>query len=159
MRLKCILNNTLFGMVLVSAMPMQAQQIYTLQSCLEEGLQNNYSIQIVRNDEQITHNNATIANCFVAEGSEIYGTVRHSIISIGCTVGKDALVEDSVVMPGVVIESGAIVRHAILGENSRVGKNCVVGGAYSAGEEKRISVTSKGAVLEDNSVLLPGDMV
>ena len=62
MRLKYILKNTLFGMVLVSAMPMQAQQIYTLQSCLEEGLQNNYSIQIVRNDEQITHNNATIAN-------------------------------------------------------------------------------------------------
>ena len=104
-------------------------------------------------------NKATIANCFVAEGSEIYGTVRHSIISIGCTVGKDALVEDSVVMPGVVIESGAIVRHAILGENSRVGKNCVVGGAYAAGEEKSISVTSKGAVLEDNTVLLPGDMV
>ena len=104
-------------------------------------------------------NKATIANCFVAEGSEIYGTVRHSIISIGCTVGKDALVEDSVVMPGVVIESGAIVRHAILGENSCVGKNCVVGGAYAAGEEKSISVTSKGAVLEDNTVLLPGDMV
>ena len=104
-------------------------------------------------------NKATIANCFVAEGSEIYGTVRHSIISIGCTVGKDALVEDSVVMPGVVIESGAIVRHAILGENSRVGKNCVVGGAYAAGEEKSISVTSKGAVLEDNTVLLPGGMV
>ncbi len=102
---------------------------------------------------------AKIANCFVAEGSEIYGTVRHSIISIGCTVGQDALVEDSVVMPGVVIESGAIVRHAILGENSHVGKNCVVGGAYAVDEQKSISVTSKGAVLEDNTVLLPGDMV
>ena len=103
--------------------------------------------------------NARIANSFVAEGSEIYGTVRHSIISIGCTVGENALVEDSVVMPGVVIESGAIVRHAILGENSRVGKNCVVGGAYNPGEQKNISVTSKGAVLEDNTVLLPGDLV
>ena len=102
---------------------------------------------------------AKIANCFVAEGSEIYGSVRHSIISIGCTVGKDALVEDSVVMPGVVIESGAIVRHAILGEDSHVGRNCVVGGAYAHGEKKEISVTSKGAVLADNTVLLPGDML
>lgn len=41
---------------------MQAQHIYTLQSCLEEGLQNNYSLRIVRNEEQVTHNNATIAN-------------------------------------------------------------------------------------------------
>jgi len=102
---------------------------------------------------------AKIANCFVAEGSEIYGTVRHSIISIGCTVGKGALVEDSVVMPGVVIESGAIVRHAILGEDSHIGRNCTVGGAYGPKDKKSISVTSKGAVLEDNTVLLPGDMV
>ena len=102
---------------------------------------------------------AKISNCFVAEGSEIYGTVRHSIISIGCTVGKDAVVEDSVVMPGVVIEPGAIVRHAILGENSRIGRNCVVGGAYGPKDKKSISVTSKGAVLEDNTVLLPGDML
>ena len=102
---------------------------------------------------------AKTINCFIAEGSEIYGTVRHSVISVGCTVGEDALVEDSVVMPGVVIESGAIVRHAILGENSRVGKNAVVGGAFKAKEKKKISVTSKGAVIEDNTVLLPGEML
>ena len=102
---------------------------------------------------------AKTVNCFIAEGSEIYGTVRHSIISVGCTVGKGALVEDSVVMPGVVIESGAIVRHAILGENSHIGRNAVVGGAYDAKEKRKISVTSKGAVLEDNAVLQPGDML
>jgi glucose-1-phosphate adenylyltransferase len=93
----------------------------------------------------------------VAEGCEIYGTVKHSIISVGCTVGAGALVEDSVVMPGVVIESGAIVRHAILGENSKVCKNAVVGGAFAEGEKKQISVTSKGSVVE--TVLLPGEMV
>ena len=102
---------------------------------------------------------AKTVNCFIAEGSEVYGTVRHSVISVGCTIGADALVEDSVVMPGVVIEPGAIVRHAILGENSRVGKNAVVGGAFKTGEKKKISVTSKGAVVEANTVLLPGDML
>ena len=102
---------------------------------------------------------AKIYNSFVAEGSEVYGTVRHSIISIGCTIGEDALVEDSVVMPGVVIESGAIVRHAILGENSKVCRNAVVGGAYGPKDKKKISVTSKGAVVEENTVLAPGDML
>ena len=101
---------------------------------------------------------AKIYNSFVAEGSEVYGTVRHSIISVGCTVGEDALVEDSVVMPGVSIEPGAIVRHAILGENSKVCRNAVVGGAYGPGDKKKISVTSKGAVVEENTVLVPGDM-
>ena len=102
---------------------------------------------------------AKTVNCFIAEGSEVYGTVRHSIISVGCTIGEDALVEDSVVMPGVVIEPGAIVRHAILGENSKVCRNAVVGGAFNEDEKKQISVTSKGAVVEANTVLLPGDML
>ena len=103
--------------------------------------------------------NAKITGSFVAEGCEIYGTVRHSVISVGCTIGEGALVEDSVVMPGVVIEAGAIVRHAILGENSKVCRNAVVGGAFDANEEKQISVTAKGAVVEANTVLLPGDML
>ena len=102
---------------------------------------------------------AKIVNAFVAEGCEVYGTIKHSVISVGCTIGEGALVEDSVVMPGVVIESGAIVRHAILGENSKVERNAVVGGAFDEGEKKSISVTSKGAVVEANTVLLPGEML
>ena len=100
-----------------------------------------------------------IANAFVAEGCSVYGKVTHSVISTGCYIGKDAVIEDSVVMPNVVIEDGAIVRHAILGEGSKVCKNAVVGGAFAEGEKKEISVTSKGAVVEANTVLKPGDML
>ena len=102
---------------------------------------------------------AKISNSFVAEGCEVYGTVKHSVISVGCTIGEDALVEDSVVMPGCVIESGAIVRHAILGEDTKVCKNAVVGGAFGPDDKKQISVTSKDAVVEANTVLLPGEML
>ncbi len=102
---------------------------------------------------------AKVINSLVAEGCEVYGTVKHSVVSTGCTIGEGALVEDAVVMPGVVIEAGAIVRNAILGENSRVCKNAVVGGQFSEGEKKEISVTSKGAVIEANAVLKAGDMV
>ena len=100
---------------------------------------------------------AKIVNALVAEGCEVRGSVKHSVISVGCKIGEGAIVEDSVIMPGVVIEDGAIVRHAILGENSKVLKNAVVGGAFADGEEKKISVTAKGAVVE--SVLLPGEML
>ena len=103
--------------------------------------------------------NAKIFNSFVAEGCEVYGTIRHSVVSVGCTIGEGALVEDSVIMPGVVIESGAIVRHAILGENSKVCRNAVVGGAYGPDDKKEISVTSRGAVVEANAVLQPGEML
>ena len=102
---------------------------------------------------------AKIYNSFVAEGCEVFGTIRHSVVSVGCTIGEGALVEDSVIMPGVVIEPGAIVRHAILGENSKVCRNAVVGGAFGPEDKKEISVTSRGAVVEANTALLPGEML
>ena len=41
--------------------PIMAQG-YTLKSCINNGLENNYSLKIVRNTEQVASNNATIAN-------------------------------------------------------------------------------------------------
>ena len=102
---------------------------------------------------------AKIVDSLVAEGSSVYGTVKHSVVSVGCYIGEGALVEDSVVMPGVVIEANAIVRHAILGEDAKVGKGAVVGGAFAAGEKKEISVVAKDAVVEANTVVLPGEML
>ena len=98
---------------------------------------------------------AKVVDSLVAEGCEVYGSVKHSVISVGCTIGKGAIVEDSVVMPGVVIEEGAIVRHAILGENSKVETNAVVGGV----DKNEISVTAKDTVVKANSVLAPGAML
>ena len=38
------------------------EQVYTLSKCLEIGLENNYSLRITRNEEQISKNNVTLAN-------------------------------------------------------------------------------------------------
>ena len=37
-------------------------QTYTLSLCLKKGLENNYSLRITRNDEEIAHNNVTLSN-------------------------------------------------------------------------------------------------
>ena len=36
--------------------------VYTLKDCLEQGLLNNYSLRITRNQERVSENNATLAN-------------------------------------------------------------------------------------------------
>ena len=97
-------------------------------------------------------------NCFIAEGCEIYGNVTHSIISTGCTVAEGAVVEDSVIMPNVVIESGAIVRHAIVGEDCHICANAVVGGAFAEGAAKEISVIGKNKTIEVNRCIKPGEI-
>lgn len=101
---------------------------------------------------------AQISNSFIAEGCEVFGTVTHSIISTGCTVEKDAIVEDSVIMPNVTIESGAIVRHTIVGEGCTVRRNAIIGGRFAPEETKEISVIGKDKVVEENQVIKPGEI-
>ena len=40
----------------------RAQETYNLKSCLDKGLQNNYSLRITHNEEQVSKNNATLGN-------------------------------------------------------------------------------------------------
>ena len=101
---------------------------------------------------------AKTVNCFIAEGGEICGTVRHSIISTGCTIGAGALVEDSVIMPNVSIAPGAIVRHAIIGENCVISSGAVVGGTFPDGAKRKISVLGKNQTLPENTVIAPGEV-
>ena len=81
--------------------------------------------------------NAKTVNSFIAEGSEVYGTVRHSIISVGCSIGEGAMVEDSVIMPGVSVAPGAIVRHAIIGEGTQTAAEPLWAAPLPPGKRKR----------------------
>lgn len=40
----------------------KAQEVYSLRQCIETGLERNYSIRIIRNEQQISNNNATPGN-------------------------------------------------------------------------------------------------
>lgn len=48
--------------LLVKASAWADAQTLTLHNCLEKGLENNYSLRISRNQEEVAHNNATLAN-------------------------------------------------------------------------------------------------
>lgn len=45
-----------------STLGLEAQQIYSLKQCIETGLERNYSIRMIRNEQQISDNNATPGN-------------------------------------------------------------------------------------------------
>lgn len=46
----------------VTAFTAEAQKVFNLKECIETGLEQNYSIRIVRNEQQISNNNATLGN-------------------------------------------------------------------------------------------------
>ena len=61
------MKRTILSLIAIcsTSLALQAQmpQSYTLKSCLEYGLQNNYSLRITRNEEQVSKNNATPVIC------------------------------------------------------------------------------------------------
>ena len=101
---------------------------------------------------------AELHECFVSEGCEIYGMVNHSIISTGCSIGKGAEVTDSVIMPDVVIENGAIIRNAIIAEGCHVKAGARIGETGQDGE-RRISVVGKDKQIAEGAVIAAGAIV
>lgn len=49
----------------------------TLQDCIHRGLENNYQLKIVRNQEAMAHNNATLANAGALPSLDLAGGYRH----------------------------------------------------------------------------------
>lgn len=68
-----------------------------------------------------------VDDCLISNGCRILGTARHSIISTDAYIGERAVVEDSVLLPGAVVKSGAYVSRAILGENAVVEEGVKLG--------------------------------
>ncbi len=80
--------------------------------------------------------NAQIQNSMIAEGCFIDGKIDFSLISEGVIIEKDAVVHDSIIMPGARIRSGAVVEYAIVGEDSEVGIDAKVGARPETIENK-----------------------
>jgi len=75
---------------------------------------------------------ARVDRSIIGEGTEIYGEVDHSVIGTGVTIGKGAVVRDSIIMKECRIGDGTTVDHSIIGEYSKIGDNSHIGvGEYA----------------------------
>ena len=105
---------------------------------------------------------ASVQNCMIAEGSEIYGTVDFSVIFADVLIEEGAVVTDSIVMPGAVIKKGARVEYAIVGENAIVGEGAAVGARPETMENRDdwgICVIGPEGELKSGEKLLPKEML
>jgi glucose-1-phosphate adenylyltransferase len=70
---------------------------------------------------------AQVQNSMVTEGCCVEGTLDSAVLFAGVVVEHDAVVRDSILMPGAVVKAGAQVNYAIIAEDAEVGKGAVVG--------------------------------
>ena len=98
---------------------------------------------------------AEVKDSFVAEGCEVFGSLRHSVLSTGCAVGKGAEIIDSVIMPNVVVENGASIRNAIIAEGCCIKAGARVGGS-GTGAARKITVIGKEQTVLEGAVVEAG---
>lgn len=73
---------------------------------------------------------AEVSDSLIADGSRIEGTVKNSIIFRGCTIAKDAVVKDSIVLPNSSIGEGVELSYVVTDKGVTVRENRkMVGGA------------------------------
>jgi glucose-1-phosphate adenylyltransferase len=96
-----------------------------------------------------------VSESIVGEGTEIYGEVTHCVIGSGVTIGRGAVVKDSIIMNGTVIGDGCVVDKAIIAENTVVGKNVELGVGEEAPNEYKPQIYSFGLVTIGEKSVIP----
>ncbi|MBR2634296.1 MAG: glucose-1-phosphate adenylyltransferase [Clostridia bacterium] len=112
------------------------------------------------NPSSFIADSSQIVDSYVAEGSQVYGKVYHSIISTGCVIEPGAEIYNSFVMPNAVIEKSSVIRYAIIGEDSVVHANARIGDSPEFYDKHKwdIAVVGKDKVVEQNMILLPKEV-
>ena len=101
-----------------------------------------------------TEYTGNVVNCMISPGCVVKGLVENSILSPGVLIESEAVVKDSILMPDVTVGHRSIVYSSILDEQVNIGKYCFIGfkdGPISKG--LNITILGKGAVVPPHTVI------
>ena len=100
-----------------------------------------------------------IIHSIISEGCEIYGHVEKSVLSPSVKIGARARVLESVLMPGAVVEDGAVVEYAIVGEKTVIRRNAHVGSAPDDSDKWGIATCGPNIEIKEGAVVPAGAMI
>ena len=100
-----------------------------------------------------------IVHSIISEGCEIYGHVEKSVLSPSVKVGARARILNSVLMPGAVVEDGAVVEYAIVGEKTVIHRNAHVGSAPDNSDKWGIATCGPNVEIKEGAVVSAGAMI
>jgi glucose-1-phosphate adenylyltransferase len=103
---------------------------------------------------------ATVIDSMITHGCEIApgALVERSILSPGVHVGSGAVIRESVILSDTVIEAGSTVECTIIDKKVHVGEKAVVGARYS-GEGHPITMIGKNSQVTAGMVVEAGAVI
>lgn len=105
---------------------------------------------------------AKVENSMVTEGCVVEGELESAVLFAGAKIGRDAVVRDSIIMPGAVVEDAAQVNYAIVAEDAVIGRGAVVGARpehMSDVDKWGVSVIAEGVHIGNGAKVGPKAMV
>jgi glucose-1-phosphate adenylyltransferase len=98
-------------------------------------------------------NGATLNDCLIAHGCEIMAgaVVERSILSPGVRVEPGAVIRDSVVLFDTVVERDSVIENAILDSRGRIGRGCRIGKSGAP-----LAVVGKSTRVPAGTTVAPG---
>ncbi len=93
---------------------------------------------------QYISSDSEVERSIIGEGASSYGKVYNSIIGCGVVIGKDSIVQDSIIMNETQIGEGCRLNKAIVAENVEIANGVEVGVGEEAPNETDPSIYNSG---------------
>jgi len=75
---------------------------------------------------------ASVDGAILSAGSVVAGDVTHSVVSTRCRIGSNAVVRDSVLLPGAVVGSGCVLDKVIVDSDAVIPSDTMIGASPPA---------------------------
>ncbi len=98
---------------------------------------------------------ASIKNSLVSNGCVIEGTVINSVLSPGVRVGKDTVIEDSVILNHVIISDHVSIKKAIIDKKVVIGRHTTIGDGPLTPNIEKPDLLSSGITVIEKSAVIP----
>lgn len=98
-----------------------------------------------------------IKTSVIAEGCMIYGTVKNSVIFPGVVIESDTTIENSIIMSNSKIGAGCFIDHSILGENVHTGNNVRIGVGENIVNKDKPNIYNSGITVVGERAYIPAD--
>ncbi len=98
---------------------------------------------------------SVVERSIIGEGTDVYGKVYNSVIGCGVTIGKNAVIRDSIIMNQTRIEEGCELYKAIVAEEVQIGRYAKLGIGEERENETAPHIYNHGIVTVGEKSVIP----